>query len=101
MMPFEQKHLNYISDILDINIQGSEFDLAESEFKNTQLIELEHTFFNLPDLTISVLFEQYEGIIDVSIKGKGEIFNKITNYLYAEYINSGGAPYAQEKPKLN
>ncbi|WP_139134384.1 hypothetical protein [Crocinitomix algicola] len=99
MLPIGQENLTDLSRLLGVSVEPDEFDKVESKFEDSGLDELEHLFFDLEMIKISVLFEKYEGYLNVNVKGNGETFTMVSEYLYDEYVKSGGNVAFQEKPK--
>ena len=99
MLPIDQGNLNDLSKLLRVSVEPDEFDKVESKFEDSGLDELEYIFFDLEMIKISVLFEKYEGFLFVNVIGNGDVFKKVTEYLYEEYVKVGGNLVFQEPPQ--
>lgn len=99
MLPFGQKDLDELSQVLGVSVPIGEFQRVESDFEESELDELEYVFFDLAKIKISVLFEKSEVYLLVFVKGNGELFTKASEYLYERYKQAGGNLDFQDKPK--
>ena len=90
MLPFDQENLKDIQQLLNIEIDLTNFHKGEERLLNTIGGRLLCKLIELPELTLKVLFEEYEGYLNVEVEGTGQQFNKVAKYLHDKYIACGG-----------
>lgn len=97
-LPDTEAILPELAKIIDADYHSGAFAKAEDDFHDSGKEIEEWSMIGKTGITLSVLFEKYEGYYFVTICGSGSNYNKSKQLLYEAYLSQGGNPDAQEKP---
>ncbi|MCP5021559.1 MAG: hypothetical protein GY930_07255, partial [bacterium] len=87
-----------LATLLSAEYSGGQFEAAEDAFCDSGRDSAEWSMIGANGLSVTIIFEKYEGYLFGTIKGCGQSFSKAKLLLYSSYISQGGNPNAQARP---